>query len=103
MFLRKYKLFFFHLFYVGAGDNKLFDNFLVLAEFVRQFAKLVLELVQLHILNIQVVLRVLLDVSDLRHIIVIFCVVILIQITAIFVSLDIKGYGKNIFPLRIVI
>ena len=92
-----------HLLYVRPRHNKLLDNFLVLAEFVRQFAKLVLELVQFHILNIQVVLRVLLDVSDLRHIIVIFCVVILIQITAIFVTLDIKGYGKNIFPLRIVI
>ena len=92
-----------HLLYVRPGHNKLLDNFLVLAEFVRQFAKLVLELVQLHVLNIQVVLRVLYNLSDLRHIIVIFCVVSIIRITVIFVgSLDIKGYGKNIFPFRIV-
>ena len=92
-----------HLLYVGSGHNELLDNFLILAEFVRQFAKLVLELVQLHVLNIQVVLGVLLEVSDLRHIIVIFCAVIIIRITVIFVgSLDIKGYGKNIFPFRIV-
>ena len=56
-----------HLLYVGSGHNELLDNFLILAEFVRQFAKLVLELVQLHVLNIQVVLRVLYNLSDLRH------------------------------------
>ena len=88
-----------HLLYVGSGHNELLDNFLILAEFVRQFAKLVLELVQFHVLNVQVVLGVLLDVSDLRHIIVIFCVVSIIRITVIFVgSLDIKGYCKNIIP-----
>ena len=86
-----------HLLYVRPGHNKFLDNFLVLTEFVRQFAKLVLELVQLHVLNVQVVLRVLYNLSDLRHIIVIFCVVSIIRITVIFVgSLDIKGYMARI-------
>ena len=90
-----------HLLYVGSGHNELLDNFLILAEFVRQFAKLVLELVQLHVLNVQVVLGVLLDVSDLRHIIVIFCVVIIVQITVIFVgSLDIRDIARISFLLE---
>ena len=42
---------------LNVPDGEFFDNFLILPELVGQLPELVLELVQLHVLDIQVVLQ----------------------------------------------